>query len=71
MKSPFLKKSKTRNVTSSKAFKVSMILLGVGLVAGTSLVITMNQLIKKIFVDEDWPEEEWSDNDWADEELEG
>ena len=30
----------------------------------------MDRIMKKIFVNEDWPDEEWSNDDWAEEELE-
>ena len=33
-------------------------------------VLGLNQVMKKIFVSEDWPDEDWSGDDWAEEELE-
>ncbi len=54
----------------SAAAKVAMAVLGVGLVAGATVVIGMDQIMKKIFVNDDWPDEEWSGDDWAEEDLE-
>lgn len=54
----------------SAALKVAMAIVGVGVVAGTTLVIGLDQIMKRIFVNESWPEEEWSDDDWAGEDLE-
>ena len=54
----------------SAALKVSLAILGVGLVAGATLVIGLDQIMKRIFVSETWPGEEWSNDDWAGEELE-
>lgn len=51
--------------------KLQLAILGVGFVAGTTLVIGMDRIMKKIFVNEDWPDEEWSSDDWAEEDLEG
>ena len=56
---------------ASKAVKVGLAILGVGLVTGTTLVIGMDRVMKKIFVNEEWPEEEWANDDWAEEDLEG
>ncbi len=58
-----------RNGTSAAA-KAALAILGVGFVAGTTLVIGMDRIMKKIFVNEDWPDEEWSNDDWAEEDLE-
>ena len=44
--------------------------IGVGVVTGVTLVIGMDQVMKRIFVNEDWPDEEWSSDDWAGEDLE-
>ena len=59
-----------RKLGMSDALKVAVAMLGVGITAGTVLVVGMNQLMKRIFVSDAWPEEEWSNNDWAEEELE-
>lgn len=58
----------TRTGTSAAA-KAALAILGVGFVAGTTLVIGIDTVMKKIFVNEDWPDEEWSSDDWAEEEL--
>ncbi|KGF08633.1 hypothetical protein HMPREF1635_06925 [Clostridiales bacterium S5-A14a] len=63
------KKIQTNN-SFSKVAKVSLAILGVGFVASTALVIGMDRIMKKIFINEDWPEEEWSGEDWTDEDLE-
>ena len=57
-------------VNTSDAVKVAFAILGVGVALGTALVISMDQLMKRIFVSDSWPEEEWSNNDWAGEDLE-
>ena len=54
----------------STAAKVAIAVLGVGFVTGMTLVIGMDQVMKRIFVNEEWPNEEWSGDDWAEEELE-
>ncbi len=58
-----------RKNSPSKAAKAALGIVGVGFVAGTALVVGMDRLMKKIFVNEDWPEEEWSSDDYAEEEL--
>ena len=58
-----------RRKTSTGA-KVAIAVLGVGFVTGMTLVIGMDQVMKKIFVNEEWPNEEWSGDDWAGEDLE-
>lgn len=55
---------------TSAAVKVAFAILGIGVTAGMALVIGMDQLMKRIFVNDAWPEEEWSNNDWAEEDLE-
>ncbi|MEE0742342.1 MAG: hypothetical protein ACLRWH_02455 [Emergencia sp.] len=60
---------KSRHTGTSKATKAALAVLGVGFVAGTTLVIGIDRVMKKIFVNEDWPDEEWSSDDWAEEEL--
>lgn len=64
------KADKGRKTGTSTAAKAALAVLGVGFVAGTTLVIGMDRIMKKIFVNEDWPDEEWSSDDWAEEELE-
>lgn len=60
---------KGRRTGTSKAAKAAFGILGVGFIAGTALVIGMDRIMKKIFVNEDWPDEEWSSDDWAEEDL--
>ncbi len=48
------------------AGKVALAILGVGVAAGTTLVIGLDRIMKQIFKNEDWP-----DDDWSDEDLEG
>ena len=52
------------------ALKVALAVLGVGVVAGTTLVVGMDQIMKRIFVNESWPNTEWENDDWAGEDLE-
>ena len=52
------------------ALKVAMAIVGVGVVAGTTLVIGMDRIMRRIFVNESWPSVEWTEDDWAEEELE-
>ena len=59
-----------RKVSTSDAVKVAFVILGVGVAMGAALVVSMDQLMKRIFVSDSWPEEEWSNNDWAGEDLE-
>ena len=54
----------------SMALKTAMAITGVGIVAGATLVIGMDQIMKRIFVSDSWPETRLEDNDWAGEELE-
>lgn len=65
------KADKGRKSGTSAAAKAALAILGVGFVAGTTLVVGMDRIMKKIFVNEDWPDEEWSNDDWAEEDLEG
>ena len=60
---------KTKNTGTSAAAKAALAILGVGFVAGTTLVVGLDRVMKKIFVDEKWPDEEWSSDDWAEEDL--
>lgn len=62
---------KGRRSGTSTAAKAALAILGIGFVAGTTLVVGIDRVMKKIFVNEDWPDEEWSSDDWAEEDLEG
>lgn len=62
--------STKKNNNVSTAAKVALGILGVGFVAGTTVVLGVDRVMKKIFVNEDWPDEEWSADDWAEEDLE-
>lgn len=59
-----------RDIGAATATKVAIAILGIGIVTGTALVIAMDQIMKRIFVSDSWPEEEWSNNEWAGEDLE-
>ena len=63
------KKTETKTYGPSAAAKAALGILGVGMVAGTALVVGVDRGMKKIFVNEDWPEEEWSADDYAEEDL--
>ncbi|MBQ1407722.1 MAG: hypothetical protein IIY88_06270 [Eubacterium sp.] len=54
---------------ASAALKAAVVIIGVGVVTGITLVIGMNKIMKDIFVNEEWPGEEWSSDDWAGEDL--
>lgn len=56
---------------TSKAAKAALAILGIGFVAGTTIVIGMDRIMRKIFVNEEWPDEDWTGDDWAEEDLEG
>lgn len=55
---------------TSKAAKIALAVLGVGVISGATAVVGLNHIMKKIFINENWPDEEWSGDDWAGEELE-
>ena len=52
------------------AVKIAAAIVGVGVVAGTTLVVGLDRIMRKIFVNESWPEVDWTKDDWAEEELE-
>ncbi len=52
------------------AIKVALAVIGIGVAAGATLVVGMDQIMKRIFVSDSWPDKEWSNNEWAQEELE-
>ena len=59
------KADRGRRDGTSAAAKVALAILGVCFVACTTLVGGMDHIMKKIFVNEDWPDEEMSRDDWA------
>jgi len=63
-------KADTGRKGTSTAAKVALGVLGIGFVAGVTIVVGMDRIMNKIFVNEDWPDEEWSSDDWAEEDLE-
>ena len=60
----------TNDKSLGSAMKVALAILGVGVAAGATLVVGMDQIMKRIFVNESWPTKEWEENDWAGEDLE-
>ena len=64
------KKIRKKTRRARLAVKVLLITLGVGAVCGAAAVLGVHGMIKKVFVNEKWPDEEWSSDDWAEEELE-
>ena len=65
-----MSRSELRKRRAEKAAKVILFTLGVGIVSGAALALSLHGIIKKVFVNEKWPGEEWSSDDWAEEELE-
>lgn len=63
------KEKNDRKPTTSDAAKAALAIIGVGFAAGVSLVVTMDRFMKKVFINDDWPDEEWPSDDWADEDL--
>lgn len=59
-----------RKRRAEKAAKIILISLGVGVLTGAALALSLHGVIKKVFVNEKWPGEEWSSDDWAEEDLE-
>ncbi len=59
-----------RKKSAERAAKIILITLGIGALCGAAAVLGIHGMIKKIFVNEKWPDEEWSSDDWAEEELE-
>ncbi|MBR2548063.1 MAG: hypothetical protein IKF07_07735 [Eubacterium sp.] len=64
------KAEKKRKSVAAKAAKIILITLGIGAVFGAAAALGIHGMIKKVFVNEKWPDEEWSSDDWAEEELE-
>ncbi len=64
------KKEELRKKTAEKVVKVLLVTLGIGALFGAATALGIHGMIKKVFVNEKWPDEEWSSDDWAEEELE-
>ncbi len=64
------KKIERKKKTAERAVKIILITLGIGAICGAAAVLGIHGMIKKVFVNEKWPDEEWSSDDWAEEELE-
>ncbi len=62
--------AKTGKAGIGTALKVGLTIVGIGVAAGTALVVGMDQVMKKVFVKEEWPKQEWADDEWAEEDLE-
>ena len=64
------KKAELEKRRRATAVKILLSVLGIGIVTGAAVAISLHGVVKKIFVNEKWPGEEWSSDDWAEEELE-
>lgn len=64
------RKARTAEEKSMAAVKILLTVLGIGIVTGAAIAVSIHGVVKKIFVNEKWPGEEWSSDDWAEEELE-
>ena len=64
------KKIEKKKKTARRIAKIFLITLGIGALFGAATVLGVHGMIKRIFVNEKWPDEEWSSDDWAEEELE-
>ena len=62
-------KADTGRKKPSKAAKAALAILGIGFVAGTTVVVGMDRIMKKIFINEDWPDEEWAGEDLSEEDI--
>lgn len=63
-------RTRSRKEIAEKTAKIILITLGIGAVAGAAFALSLHSIVKKVFVNEKWPDEEWSSDDWAEEELE-
>lgn len=70
MKNLFARKAEKKKSTLARVLKIFMFTLGIGAVLGAIAALGIHGMIKKVFVNEKWPDEEWSSDDWAEEELE-
>ena len=64
------KKKNSGKKTVERVARILLITLGIGAVCGAVTALGIHGMIKKVFVNEKWPDEEWSSDDWAEEELE-
>ena len=53
----------------STASKIALTVIGASFVVGVATVIGLDQIVRRVFVNDVWPDEEWSSDDWADEDL--
>ena len=53
----------------STASKIALTVISASFVVGVATVIGLDQIVRRIFVNDVWPDEEWSSDDWADEDL--
>jgi hypothetical protein len=70
MKNMIERKVEKKASTLKKIAKIFLITLGIGAIFGAVTALGIHGMIKKVFVNEKWPDEEWSSDDWAEEELE-
>ncbi len=66
MKTP---KAKPQKKGMSTASKIALTVIGASFVVGVATVIGLDQIVRRVFVNDVWPDEEWSSDDWADEDL--
>ena len=52
------------------ALKIALAVVGVGVAAGATLVVGLDQIMKRLFVRDSWSGSEWEKDDWAGEDLE-
>ena len=70
MKNIIERKVEKKKSALKRIAKIFLITLGIGAVFGAATALGIHGMIKKVFVNEKWPDEEWSSDDWAEEELE-
>ena len=63
-------KKAAENKCIGKGAKIAICVAAIGIAAGTGIAVGLDQFMKRIFVNDEWPNEEWSGDDWAGEELE-
>ena len=70
MKSKKEREAELKAQRSVTIAKVLLSVLGIGVITGAAVALSVHKVVKKIFVNEKWPGEEWSSDDWAEEDLE-